>query len=166
MWNASKSEDKTLLNSSEITAGTTVNYTLSAASNNSTKKTGVEWVETLRFQDTISLTGLTFAGGAQSGIENAVKAAAANAGYTIKEGTLKVSAAAGGTAADISFEIGSKNPNAEMGAVRLNVALPLNSSTVTLGKDNGTVKNTLAVSGKPYGSNDSVSYTHLTLPTT
>ncbi|WP_302939082.1 SpaA isopeptide-forming pilin-related protein, partial [uncultured Ruminococcus sp.] len=154
MWNASKSEDKTQLNSSEITAGTTVNYTLSAASNNSTKKTGVEWVETLRFQDTISLTGLTFAGGAQSGIENAVKAAAANAGYTIKEGTLKVSAAAGGTAADISFEIGSKNPNAEMGAVRLNVALPLNSSTVTLGKDNGTVKNTLAVSGKPYGSND------------
>ena len=66
MWNASKSEDKTQLNSSEITAGTTVNYTLSAASNNSTKKTGVEWMETLRFQDTISLTGLTFAGGAQS----------------------------------------------------------------------------------------------------
>ena len=59
-----------------------------------------------------------------------------------------------GAKADISFVLNSKNENAEMPAVRLNVALPLNSSTVKMnGTADGKVTNDLSVSGKPYGDN-------------
>ena len=152
-WSASKSEDRNALTAAQLAAGTTVNYTLSASANNASKKSGVEWVQSLKFEDTISLSEMTFTGGAQTAVENAVKSAIAAAGYTA--GNLSV--AVSGSTAKISFTVDSKNTNAEMSAVKLNVALPLNSSTVTMnGTADGKVTNSLTVSGKPYG--DGASY--------
>ena len=137
-WNASKSEDRTSLKASDIAGGTSVNYTLSASSNNASQKKGAEWVKSLTFQ-----------GDAAAAIRNAVKSAIQAAGYDA-EPTVTVK----GAKADISFVLNSKNENAEMPAVRLNVALPLNSSTVKMnGTADGKVTNDLSVSGKPYGDN-------------
>ena len=155
-WSASKSEDRNALTAAQLAAGTTVNYTLSASANNASKKNGVEWVQSLKFEDTISLSEMTFAGGAQTAVENAVKSAIAAAGYTA--GNLSVEAIDGTSTAKISFTVDSKNTNAEMSAVKLNVALPLNSSTVTMnGTADGKVTNSLTVSGKPYGDDTSYS---------
>ena len=149
-WNASKSEDRTSLKASDIAGGTSVNYTLSASSNNASQKKGAEWVKSLTFQDTISLENMTFLDDdAADAIRNAVKSAIQAAGYDA-EPTVTVKVAK----ADISFVLNSKNENAEMPAVRLNVALPLNSSTVKMnGTADGKVTNDLSVSGKPYGDN-------------
>ena len=153
-WSASKSEDRNALTAAQLAAGTTVNYTLSASANNASKKNGVEWVQSLKFEDTISLSEMTFAGGAQTAVENAVKSAVAAAGYTA--GNLSVDVR--GSTAKISFTVDSKNTNAEMSAVKLHVALPLNSSTVKMnGTADGKVTNSLTVSGKPYGDNASYS---------
>ena len=153
-WSASKSEDRNALTAAQLAAGTTVNYTLSASANNASKKNGVEWVQSLKFEDTISLSEMTFTGGAQTAVENAVKSAVAAAGYTA--GNLSVTVS--GSTAKISFTVDSKNTNAEMSAVNLNVALPLNSSTVKMnGTADGKVTNSLTVSGKPYGDNASYS---------
>ena len=153
-WSASKSEDRNALTAAQLAAGTTVNYTLSASANNVTKKNGVEWVQSLKFEDTISLSEMTFIGDAQTAVENAVKSAVATAGYTA--GNLSVTVS--GSTAKISFTVDSKNTNAEMPAVNLNVALPLNSSTVKMnGTADGKVTNSLTVSGKPYGDNASYS---------
>ena len=153
-WSASKSEDRNALTAAQLAAGTTVNYTLSASANNVSKKSGVEWVQSLKFEDTISLSEMTFTGGAQTAVENAVKSAIAAAGYTA--GNLSVTVS--GSTAKISFTVDSKNTNAEMSAVNLNVALPLNSSTVKMnGTADGKVTNSLTVSGKPYGDNASYS---------
>ena len=130
-WSASKSEDRNALTAAQLAAGTTVNYTLSASANNASKKSGVEWVQSLKFEDTISLSEMTFTGDAQTAVENAVKSAVAAKGYTAGNLSVDVS----GSTAKISFTVDSKNTNAEMPAVNLNVALPLNSSTV---KMNGT----------------------------
>ena len=155
-WSASKSEDRNALTAAQLAAGTTVNYTLSASANNVSKKNGVEWVQSLKFEDTISLSEMTFAGGAQTAVENAVKSAVAAAGYTA--GNLSVTAINGTSTAKISFTVDSKNTNAEMSAVKLNVALPLNSSTVKMnGTADGKVTNSLTVSGKPYGDDTSYS---------
>ena len=155
-WSASKSEDRNALTAAQLAAGTTVNYTLSASANNVSKKNGVEWVQSLKFEDTISLSEMTFAGGAQTAVENAVKSAVAAAGYTA--GNLSVEAIDGTSTAKISFTVDSKNTNAEMSAVKLNVALPLNSSTVKMnGTADGKVTNSLTVSGKPYGDDTSYS---------
>ena len=153
-WSASKSEDRNALTAAQLAAGTTVNYTLSASANNVTKKNGVEWVQSLKFEDTISLSEMTFTGGAQTAVENAVKSAVATAGYTA--GNLSVTVS--GSTAKISFTVDSKNTNAEMSAVNLNVALPLNSNTVKMnGTADGKVTNSLTVSGKPYGDDASYS---------
>ena len=153
-WSASKSEDRNALTAAQLAAGTTVNYTLSASANNASKKNGVEWVQSLKFEDTISLSEMTFTGDAQTAVENAVKSAVAAAGYTA--GNLNV--AVSGSTAKISFTVDSKNTNAEMSAVKLHVALPLNSSTVKMnGTADGKVTNSLTVSGKPYGDNASYS---------
>lgn len=153
-WSASKSEDRNALTAAQLAAGTTVNYTLSASANNVSKKNGVEWVQSLKFEDTISLSEMTFTGGAQTAVENAVKSAVAAAGYTA--GNLSV--AVSGSTAKISFTVDSKNTNAEMSAVKLHVALPLNSSTVKMnGTADGKVTNSLTVSGKPYGDDASYS---------
>ena len=153
-WSASKSEDRNALTAAQLAAGTTVNYTLSASANNVSKKSGVEWVQSLKFEDTISLSEMTFIGDAQTAVENAVKSAVATAGYTAGNLSVKVS----GSTAKISFTVDSKNTNAEMSAVNLNVALPLNSSTVKMnGTADGKVTNSLTVSGKPYGDNASYS---------
>ena len=153
-WSASKSEDRNALTAAQLAAGTTVNYTLSASANNASKKNGVEWVQSLKFEDTISLSEMTFIGDAQAAVENAVKSAVAAAGYTA--GNLSV--AVSGSTAKISFTVDSKNTNAEMSAVKLNVALPLNSSTVKMnGTADGKVTNSLTVSGKPYGDDASYS---------
>ena len=153
-WSASKSEDRNALTAAQLAAGTTVNYTLSASANNASKKSGVEWVQSLKFEDTISLSEMTFTGDAQTAVENAVKSAIAAAGYTA--GNLSVTVS--GSTAKISFTVDSKNTNAEMSAVNLNVALPLNSSTVKMnGTADGKVTNSLTVSGKPYGDNASYS---------
>ena len=153
-WSASKSEDRNALTAAQLAAGTTVNYTLSASANNASKKSGVEWVQSLKFEDTISLSEMTFTGDAQTAVENAVKSAVATAGYTA--GNLSVTVS--GSTAKISFTVDSKNTNAEMSAVKLNVALPLNSSTVTMnGTADGKVTNSLTVSGKPYGDDTSYS---------
>ena len=153
-WSASKSEDRNALTAAQLAAGTTVNYTLSASANNASKKNGVEWVQSLKFEDTISLSEMTFIGDAQTAVENAVKSAIAAAGYTTNDLSVTVS---GGTA-KISFTVDSKNTNAEMSAVKLHVALPLNSSTVKMnGTADGKVTNSLTVSGKPYGDNASYS---------
>ena len=155
-WSASKSEDRNALTAAQLAAGTTVNYTLSASANNASKKSGVEWVQSLKFEDTISLSEMTFTGDAQTAVENAVKSAVAAAGYTA--GNLSVEAIDGTSTAKISFTVDSKNTNAEMSAVNLNVALPLNSSTVKMnGTADGKVTNSLTVSGKPYGDNASYS---------
>ena len=155
-WSASKGENRTSLKAQEIAKGTTVNYTLSASPNNVSKKTGAEWVQSLKFEDTISLSEMTFTGGAQTAVENAVKSAVAAAGYTA--GNLSVEAIDGTSTAKISFTVDSKNTNAEMPAVNLNVALPLNSGTVKMnGTADGKVTNSLTVSGKPYGDNASYS---------
>ena len=155
-WSASKSEDRNALTAAQLAAGTTVNYTLSASANNASKKSGVEWVQSLKFEDTISLSEMTFTGGAQTAVENAVKSAVAAAGYTA--GNLSVEAIDGTSTAKISFTVDSKNTNAEMSAVKLNVALPLNSSTVKMnGTADGKVTNSLTVSGKPYGDDASYS---------
>ena len=155
-WSASKSEDRNALTAAQLAAGTTVNYTLSASANNVTKKNGVEWVQSLKFEDTISLSEMTFTGGAQTAVENAVKSAVATAGYTA--GNLSVEAIDGTSTAKISFTVDSKNTNAEMLAVNLNVALPLNSSTVKMNSTaDGKVTNSLTVSGKPYGDDASYS---------
>ena len=155
-WSASKSEDRNALTAAQLAAGTTVNYTLSASANNVSKKNGVEWVQSLKFEDTISLSEMTFAGDAQTAVENAVKSAIAAAGYTA--GNLSVEAIDGTSTAKISFTVDSKNTNAEMSAVKLNVALPLNSSTVKMnGTADGKVTNSLTVSGKPYGDDTSYS---------
>ena len=153
-WSASKSEDRNALTAAQLAAGTTVNYTLSASANNASKKNGVEWVQSLKFEDTISLSEMTFTGDAQTAVENAVKSAVAAAGYTA--GNLSV--AVSGSTAKISFTVDSKNTNAEMSAVKLHVALPLNSSTVKMnGTADGKVTNSLTVSGKPYGDDTSYS---------
>ncbi|WP_455254240.1 SpaA isopeptide-forming pilin-related protein [Ruminococcus sp.] len=153
-WSASKSEDRNALTAAQLAAGTTVNYTLSASANNASKKNGVEWVQSLKFEDTISLSEMTFAGDAQTAVENAVKSAIAAAGYTA--GNLSVTVS--GSTAKISFTVDSKNTNAEMSAVKLHVALPLNSSTVKMnGTADGKVTNSLTVSGKPYGDDTSYS---------
>ena len=153
-WSASKSEDRNALTAAQLAAGTTVNYTLSASANNASKKNGVEWVQSLKFEDTISLSEMTFIGDAQTAVENAVKSAVAAAGYTA--GNLSVTVS--GSTAKISFTVDSKNTNAEMSAVNLNVALPLNSSIVKMnGTADGKVTNSLTVSGKPYGDNTSYS---------
>ena len=153
-WSASKSEDRNALTAAQLAAGTTVNYTLSASANNVSKKNGVEWVQSLKFEDTISLSEMTFIGDAQTAVENAVKSAVAAAGYTA--GNLSVTVS--GSTAKISFTVDSKNTNAEMPAVNLNVALPLNSSTVKMnGTADGKVTNSLTVSGKPYGDDTNYS---------
>ena len=153
-WSASKSEDRNALTAAQLAAGTTVNYTLSASANNASKKSGVEWVQSLKFEDTISLSEMTFTGDAQTAVENAVKSAIAAAGYTTNDLSVDVS----GSTAKISFTVDSKNTNAEMSAVKLHVALPLNSSTVKMnGTADGKVTNSLTVSGKPYGDNASYS---------
>ncbi|WP_443723083.1 SpaA isopeptide-forming pilin-related protein, partial [Ruminococcus callidus] len=153
-WSASKSEDRNALTAAQLAAGTTVNYTLSASANNVSKKNGVEWVQSLKFEDTISLSEMTFIGDAQTAVENAVKSAVAAAGYTA--GNLSVTVS--GSTAKISFTVDSKNTNAEMSAVKLHVALPLNSSTVKMnGTADGKVTNSLTVSGKPYGDDTSYS---------
>ncbi|WP_456107581.1 SpaA isopeptide-forming pilin-related protein [Ruminococcus sp.] len=153
-WSASKSEDRNALTAAQLAAGTTVNYTLSASANNVSKKNGVEWVQSLKFEDTISLSEMTFTGDAQTAVENAVKSAIAAAGYTA--GNLSVTVS--GSTAKISFTVDSKNTNAEMSAVKLHVALPLNSSTVKMnGTADGKVTNSLTVSGKPYGDDTSYS---------
>ena len=153
-WSASKSEDRNALTAAQLAAGTTVNYTLSASANNVSKKSGVEWVQSLKFEDTISLSEMTFTGDAQTAVENAVKSAVAAAGYTA--GNLSVTVS--GSTAKISFTVDSKNTNAEMSAVNLNVALPLDSSTVKMnGTADGKVTNSLTVSGKPYGDDASYS---------
>ena len=153
-WSASKSEDRNALTAAQLAAGTTVNYTLSASANNASKKNGVEWVQSLKFEDTISLSEMTFTGDAQTAVENAVKSAIAAAGYTAGNLSVDVS----GSTAKISFTVDSKNTNAEMSAVKLHVALPLNSSTVKMnGTADGKVTNSLTVSGKPYGDNTSYS---------
>ena len=153
-WSASKSEDRNAMTAAQLAAGTTVNYTLSASANNASKKSGVEWVQSLKFEDTISLSEMTFIGDAQTAVENAVKSAIAAAGYTA--GNLSVTVS--GSTAKISFTVDSKNTNAEMPAVNLNVALPLNSNTVKMnGTADGKVTNSLTVSGKPYGDNASYS---------
>ena len=147
-WNASKSEDRTSLKASDIAGGTSVNYTLSASSNNASQKKGAEWVKSLTFRDTISLENMTFQGDAADAIRNAVKSAIQAAGYDA-EPTVTVK----GAKADISFVLNSKNENAEMPAVRLNVALPLNSSTVKMnGTADGKVTNDLSVPAS-YGDN-------------
>ena len=152
-WSASKGENRTSLKAQEIAKGTTVNYTLSASPNNASKKTGAEWVQSLKFEDTISLENMTFLGDAKAAIQNAVKAAIQTAGYDA-EPTVTVNDGK----ADISFVLNSRNENAEMPAVNLNVALPLNSSTVKMnGTADGKVTNSLTVSGKPYGDNASYS---------
>ena len=152
-WSASKGENRTSLKAQEIAKGTTVNYTLSASPNNASKKTGAEWVQSLKFEDTISLENMKFLGDAQAAIQNAVKAAIQAAGYDA-EPTVTVNDGK----ADISFVLNSRNENAEMPAVNLNVALPLNSSTVKMnGTADGKVTNSLTVSGKPYGDNTSYS---------
>jgi len=152
-WSASKGENRTSLKAQEIAKGTTVNYTLSASPNNVSKKTGAEWVQSLKFEDTISLENMTFLGDAKAAIQNAVKAAIQTAGYDA-EPTVTVNDGK----ADISFALNSRNENAEMPAVNLNVALPLNSSTVKMnGTADGKVTNSLTVSGKPYGDNASYS---------
>ena len=152
-WSASKGESRTSLKAQEIAKGTTVNYTLSASPNNVSKKTGAEWVQSLKFEDTISLENMTFLGDAKAAIQNAVKAAIQTAGYDA-EPTVTVNDGK----ADISFVLNSRNENAEMPAVNLNVALPLNSSTVKMnGTADGKVTNSLTVSGKPYGDNASYS---------
>ena len=153
-WSASKSEDRNALTAAQLAASTTVNYTLSASANNASKKSGVEWVQSLKFEDTISLSEMTFTGDAQTAVENAVKSAVATAGYTA--GNLSVTVS--GSTAKISFTVDSKNTNAEMPAVNLNVALPLNSSTVKMnGTADGKVTNSLTVSGKPYGDDTNYS---------
>ena len=153
-WSASKSEDRNALTAAQLAAGTTVNYTLSASANNASKKNGVEWVQSLKFEDTISLENMKFLGDAKAAIQNAVKAAIQAAGYTTND--LSVDPSDG--TAKISFTVDSKNTNAEMSAVKLNVALPLNSSTVKMnGTADGKVTNSLTVSGKPYGDNASYS---------
>ena len=153
-WSASKSEDRNALTAAQLAAGTTVNYTLSASANNASKKNGVEWVQSLKFEDTISLSEMTFTGDAQTAVENAVKSAVAAAGYTAGNLSVDVS----GSTAKISFTVDSKNTNAEMSAVKLNVALPLNSSTVKMnGTADGKVTNSLTVSGKSYGDDASYS---------
>ena len=154
-WSASKSEDRNALTAAQLAAGTTVNYTLSASANNASKKNGVEWVQSLKFEDTISLSEMTFIGDAQTAVENAVKSAVATAaGYTVGNLSVDVS----GSTAKISFTVDSKNTNAEMPAVNLNVALPLNSSIVKMnGTADGKVTNSLTVSGKPYGDDASYS---------
>ena len=153
-WSASKSEDRNAMTAAQLAAGTTVNYTLSASANNASKKSGVEWVQSLKFEDTISLSEMTFIGDAQTAVENAVKSAIAAAGYTA--GNLSVTVS--GSTAKISFTVDSKNTNAEMSAVNLNVALPLNSNTVKMnGTADGKVTNSLTVSGKPYGDDASYS---------
>ena len=152
-WSASKGESRTSLKAQEIAKGTTVNYTLSASPNNASKKTGAEWVQSLKFEDTISLENMKFLGDAKAAIQNAVKAAIQAAGYDA-EPTVTVNDGK----ADISFVLNSRNENAEMPAVNLNVALPLNSSTVKMnGTADGKVTNSLTVSGKPYGDNTSYS---------
>ena len=153
-WSASKGENRTSLKAQEIAKGTTVNYTLSASPNNVSKKTGAEWVQSLKFEDTISLENMKFLGDdAKAAIQNAVKAAIQTAGYDA-EPTVTVNDGK----ADISFVLNSRNENAEMPAVNLNVALPLNSSTVKMnGTADGKVTNSLTVSGKPYGDNTSYS---------
>ena len=103
-WNASKSEDRTSLKASDIAGGTSVNYTLSASSNNASQKKGAEWVKSLTFQDTISLENMTFQGDAEDAIRNAVKSAIQAAGYDA-EPTVTVK----GAKADISFVLNSKN---------------------------------------------------------
>ena len=155
-WSASKSEDRNALTAAQLAAGTTVNYTLSASANNASKKSGVEWVQSLKFEDTISLSEMTFINDVQTqtAVENAVKSAIAAAGYTTNDLSVDVS----GSTAKISFTVDSKNTNAEMSAVKLNVALPLNSSTVKMnGTADGKVTNSLTVSGKPYGDDASYS---------
>ena len=98
-WNASKSEDRTSLKASDIAGGTSVNYTLSASSNNASQKKGAEWVKSLTFQDTISLENMTFLDDdAAAAIRNAVKSAIQAAGYDA-EPTVTVK----GAKADISF---------------------------------------------------------------
>ncbi|WP_298701921.1 SpaA isopeptide-forming pilin-related protein, partial [uncultured Ruminococcus sp.] len=152
-WSASKGENRTSLKAQEIAKGTTVNYTLSASPNNASKKTGAEWVQSLKFEDTISLENMTFLGDAKAAIQSAVKAAIQAAGYDA-EPTVTVNDGK----ADISFVLNSRNENAEMPAVNLNVALPLNSSTVKMnGTADGKVTNSLTVSGKPYGDDASYS---------
>ena len=111
-------------------------------------------MQSLKFEDTISLSEMTFIGDAQTAVENAVKSAVAAAGYTAGNLSVDVS----GSTAKISFTVDSKNTNAEMSAVKLNVALPLNSSTVKMnGTADGKVTNSLTVSGKPYGDDASYS---------
>ena len=130
-WSASKSEDRNALTAAQLAAGTTVNYTLSASANNVSKKNGVEWVQSLKFEDTISLSEMTFIGDAQTAVENAVKSAVAAKGYTA--GNLSVTVS--GSTAKISFTVDSKNTNAA----------------------DGKVTNSLTVSGKPYGDDASYS---------
>ena len=152
-WSASKSENRNQITAQELASGTSVNYTLNATPSNPTKSTGAWWVEELTFSDTITLNGMTFANGAQTTIEAAVKAAIQNAGYS-EPGELHVSVS--GTKADISFTLQSKNTSKEMDAVSLNVSMPLNSDTVTLGSTDGTITNHLSVGAKPYGTNSTV----------
>ena len=153
-WSASKSEDRNALTAAQLAAGTTVNYTLSASANNASKKNGVEWVQSLKFEDTISLENMKFLEDAKAAIQSAVKAAIQAAGYTAGNLSVDVS----DSTAKISFTVDSKSTNAEMSAVKLNVALPLNSSTVKMnGTADGKVTNSLTVSGKPYGDDASYS---------
>ena len=153
-WNSSKSQNMSSVDGDAIrNSGVSVNYTLSAAPA-SQAHTGAWWLTGLKFNDTVNLPdGMSFTANAADNIKNSVASAIQNAGFS-PDGDISVSV--NGGKADISFKINSRNTNAEMSRVSLNMPLNLNSETVSMDNSfkGGNINNSLTVNGKPYGRND------------
>jgi len=149
VWNGNKTQNVHFFSKSDIENGTSVNYTLSAASEYDGAKRGAWWVTSLEFKDTVTLDGMTFLENAQSDIETSIINALNRCGYIYRDLSVTVT----GNTADISFRIFSNHTETEMGAVSIDFPLNLNRNTVEYGdiSENAAVTNSVSISGKRYG---------------
>ncbi|HAE52072.1 MAG TPA: hypothetical protein DCG30_02305, partial [Ruminococcus sp.] len=153
-WTSGKSEDKTVISSDDFAGNGKVNYTLSASSSTGSASKAAWWAESLTFNDTISLTNLTFTDNAASSIKSSVESAIKAKGYQL-DGDVTVNVS--GNSASVSFTLknqsettvlGQKSLSKEMDNVSLTIQLPVNTSSMS-GTDEGTVTNSLSVEVKP-----------------
>ncbi|MCC8070025.1 MAG: DUF11 domain-containing protein, partial [Ruminococcus sp.] len=138
-WSSSKTVNMSSVEGKNISTsdGVTLDYTLTASSNNSKLTKGAWWIESLQFEDVITLpTGMTF-----ENFEDAITIDGVS-DYTIT----KVS----DTQVKITWTVDSSNNSAEMSSQSFTAHLILNSSTVKISDDfaGGTIDNALSIDGK------------------
>ncbi|MDE6708383.1 MAG: DUF11 domain-containing protein, partial [Oscillospiraceae bacterium] len=144
-WNQNKSQDKNMLSGDAFKNGgsVTVNYTLSASSNNANKSKGAWFASGLHFVDNLKIPE----GISAEITEDIVKKAIENAGFTVSDDA-KVTVTQSGDTIKIEFWVDSKDESKEMDSV--NIILPVtftcDDPEISITTDNVTITNGLTVS--------------------